>query len=189
MAQRLIALCGYPGAGKDEIAKYLVERHGWYRVSFADPMRRALLAIDPWVKVQEGVFHPLTEIIDEWGWDYAKRAIPEIRTLLQRMGTEAGRDIHGENCWVDLASKLIKNTVGSVVVTDLRFPNELAAVRKLGGTVVHVVRPGVGKVNEHASEQMDYYEASHLAVSNDGDLGDLHRSVELVLAMTGGHES
>lgn len=186
MATRVWALCGYPGTGKDEIARYLQEQYGWQRIAFADPMRRALYALNPLVVDSEsrsGVT-PLADLVDEYGWDMVKRAYPGVREYLQRMGTEAGREIHGTDCWTRLAVADIRGTVGSVVITDLRFENELDVVRSLGGVVIHVVRPGVGSVNSHASEQMDYTAAADLGICNEGDLSDLRRSVDLVLAMT-----
>ncbi len=152
------------------------------RVSFADPIREALLALDPWVNANG--WWRLSELVGTFGWDYTKREYTEVRTLLQRMGTEAGRNIHGFDCWVDIACDRICKANGSVIVTDLRFENELKMVRDLDGVVVHVTRPGVGKVNNHISEQMDYAKVSTLSISNDGDIHDLRRSVEVVLALT-----
>ncbi len=40
------------------------------------------------------------DLVDDIGWDKAKVQYPEIRELLQRMGTEVGRALYGESFWV-----------------------------------------------------------------------------------------
>ena len=147
----LIGLVGEPGVGKDEAALGLASL-GYVRVSLADPLREALLALNPTIRA--GFFTgyaPLADYVRIEGWGKAKK-LPEVRRLLQRMGTEAGRGIHGEDCWVEIARKRILSQTSSVVVTDVRFPNEAAMIRDLGGRLVRIRRPGVACVNNHASE-------------------------------------
>jgi hypothetical protein len=170
MARRIIALCGYPGVGKDSVAKALV---GFTRVAFADPMRDALMAIDPWVRDEIG-FEKLSVIVSRQGWDSAKRCYPEIRALLQHMGTEAGRMIHGQDCWVRIAMSRIHQVRGDAIVTDLRFENEYQALKKCCGlTVVHITRPGYGPVNSHVSELLDYAAIADTTLVNDGPIDRL----------------
>lgn len=107
-------------------------------------------------------------IIEEIGYEEAKKRYPEYRELLQRMGTEVGRELYGESFWVDrvLSQILVdghvaKNACGEVVftqvpgdfvITDVRFPNEADAVQSVGGKIYKVVRPGTGAVNSHISD-------------------------------------
>jgi len=44
MTQSLIALTGAKGAGKDTVADYLVDRHGYTRLAFADALRAEVAA-------------------------------------------------------------------------------------------------------------------------------------------------
>lgn len=75
----LIGLCGYPGVGKDEVAKYLVTRYEFCRVAFADAMRDDLYKLNPII----GSVWRLADLVDTVGWDVAKRMFPEVRRLLQ----------------------------------------------------------------------------------------------------------
>jgi hypothetical protein len=180
--QRLIGLCGYAGSGKDEAAKGLVA-DGWERVALADAVREALLALDPvtptlWTTDPPSdnwsYHHPISRDVKEYGWGDVKKS-PYARQLLQRMGTEAGRDIHGQDCWVNIARRKILATTSDVVVTDIRFANEAAMIRELGGALIRVERPGVGPVNEHVSEVMPF-EADHTLL-NDGSIEQLHDTI------------
>lgn len=143
---RLLAFCGYAQSGKDTAASFLVEQ-GFKRLAFADILRQSLYNLNPIVVQGRRV----QEIVDVVSWDVAKVDFPEIRELLQRMGTEVGRELYGENFWVDRVMAQVKST-GDYVITDVRFPNEEAAVHQAGGKVLRIVRDGVGAVNAHVSD-------------------------------------
>ena len=96
-------------------------------------------------------------VIEEMGYEEAKKRYPEYRELLQRMGTEVGRELYGENFWVDRVLSQIKtyehideavtNFGGEVVydgranyvITDVRFPNEANAVQSVGGKIYYAM--------------------------------------------------
>jgi hypothetical protein len=92
------------------------------------------------------------------------------------MGTEVGRMLFGENVWVDIADRKIQAIEGPVVITDVRFENEAEYVRSHGGEVWWVYRSGVGPVNSHASDNIDF--ATDLIVPNDGTLEDLYTQID-----------
>jgi hypothetical protein len=173
----LIGLSGYAGAGKDEVAKILAPR-GWRRASFADPLRAALYALNPRI---HGT--PLRFLVDVLGWDSVKRDHPEARELLQRMGTEVGRNLFGQDFWVEQALAAIEREDGTqYVFTDCRFPNEAEAVRARGGRVWRIERPGVVAVNAHPSEtSLDDYRFDAV-IANDGTLEALAGKVMAALS-------
>lgn len=77
--------------------------------------------------------------------------IASVRTILQRMGTEVGRDIYAEDFWLEMA---FKNTQpdGFYVVTDCRFDNEAEYIQSKGGVIWEILRPSVDEGDSHASE-------------------------------------
>lgn len=183
MAQ-IIALHGFAQSGKDTVAKFLEEEAGYKRLAFADALRDVLYALNP--IIGQGAVGPLRlrTIVDGWSWDEAKVDIPEIRELLQRMGTEAGRKILGENVWVNIVLKQIKDHPGQrFVITDLRFDNEMDALSDYGADVllVKIVRPGVGPVNSHTSDAGIEDRYFDVILHNNGSLDDLRdETVDLV---------
>lgn len=173
----VIGLMGYAQVGKDTLASQLVEKHGFTRIAFADVLRDCLYALNPivFLNIDASVVR-LQTIVDAIGWDEAKVRYPEIRALLQRLGTEVGREILGNDIWVNTALAQVKPG-GKYVITDMRFPNEYAAVHKLGGKMVRVVREGYGPVNDHWSETaLDGYEAD-VTLVNDRTPADLLMSL------------
>ncbi|APC43303.1 hypothetical protein Joe_63 [Streptomyces phage Joe] len=175
----LIGLSGYAGSGKDEAAAALVVG-GWRRDAFADRLRAFLYALDPWVDTwpDVGVVR-LSKLVDAYGWDRAKRQFPEVRRLLQRAGTEAGRKVLGAQVWVNALMNDFDAENEALVVTDVRFPNEADAIREAGGVVVRIERPGVGPHTDpggwvHESDvALDHYDFD-VTVKNDGTIEELH---------------
>lgn len=165
----IIGLSGHAGAGKDSVGRILVDQ-GYVRVSLADGVREAVYRLNP-----ECNSVPVRNIVDLFGWEKAKREAPAIRELLQVMGSEVGRAMFGNDCWIKRADRKIEalpNTA-KVVITDIRFPNEALWVRKMGGAVVNVVRPGIKAVNDHASEVALPDNLIDATLDNDGTLDDL----------------
>ncbi len=185
---KLIGLTGLAGAGKNEAANALVG-HGWSQDAFANRMRTAMLALDPIVWADD-YYEPLrlAELVRDYGWDTTKREYPEVRRLLQKFGTEAGREIHGENCWVDALMRDWHRLDGTpvytngLVVTDVRFQNEAEAIRSHGGWVIEVVRPGLQRLpGNHASEAGFDPDLIDYTIYNDGTIDSLHE--EMIFAI------
>lgn len=179
--KKIIGLVGYAGAGKDEAAKALIDSLGFVKVSFAEPLRTALSALDPIVGTRflaDGVHQYIryNEAISEYGYDEAKRKFPEVREQLQKFGTEVGRQQFGEEFWVDQAKRLIDAMPDDarIVITDVRFPNEAKLIRKLGGFVIRVDRPGVGPVNDHVSDSGIGKITPDALLLNNTTIDDLH---------------
>jgi deoxynucleotide monophosphate kinase-like protein len=176
----LIGLLGYAQSGKDSAAQTLVEE-GFTRFAFADVMRDMLYALNPIVIPVDPDWgsdssRRVRDLVEERGWDNAKTDVAEIRQLMQRLGTEAGRNILGENIWVDTTMAKARG-YENVVITDVRFPNEANAITTAGGELWRIVRPGIGPVNNHPSETaLDGY-ATRIDLENDGDLLQLHGRV------------
>lgn len=185
----IIGLSGYARSGKDEAAKVLVEEYGFTRIAFADKLRDFLYALNPVVRV-EPVIDPryldpvgyeisrVKNVIDQYGWDGYKETIyvDEIRPLLQRLGTEAGRGVLGPNIWIDSALNNL-DPEGKYVVTDCRFPNEAEAIRHRHGQIFRVNRAGVGPANDHPSEiSLDTW-SFDAVITNNGSLEEYREKV------------
>lgn len=182
----LIGLSGYARSGKDEIAKVLVEEFGYTRRAFADALREMLYALNPLVYVNETstdfeAFR-VAEIVDEIGWEAAKTQYDEIRSLLQRLGTEAGRNVLGQDIWVRTC---LDDHPEQMVIPDVRFPNEKTAIENAGGIVIRVTRPGIEAVNAHISERALDGEIFSYAIANKGTLDDLRETVRAIMWLLG----
>ncbi len=168
----LFAFSGLKGSGKDTAANVLVHEYGFTRIAFADAVRELALIIDPEVpSPNTGYYYRLSYMVEMYGWDQIKRLIPEVRRLLQVIGTEGGRMLVGENVWVDILAKRFPD-IGSedvrYVITDCRFDNEVEFVRNNGGKLVWINRPGLVS-DGHASESEHIRDLASVVVYNTQD--------------------
>lgn len=146
----LIGLTGRAGTGKDTAAAYMEDAYAFRAIGFADPIVDMLGA--------------LIEHVDVDGAWLVERALKEMpmrvigrsyRELAQTLGTEWGRALDPD-FWIRIAAyrvQQIHQQGDNVVITDVRFANEAAWVRAMGGHVVRLVRDSAAPVREHASEQ------------------------------------
>jgi hypothetical protein len=168
-----VGICGFAQSGKDTLATQLRTRLGFEVRAFGDALRGMLYDINP--VVDWGGFsrsRRIQEIVDLIGWEDAKKIYPEVRELLQRLGTEGGRRHIGEDVWV--RSLFEKPHSSMLVIPDVRFPNEALAIKERGGVVVRIVRAGNSPVNAHVSETA--YSDQDFVIENNGSPEDLFRS-------------
>jgi hypothetical protein len=127
-----------------------------------------------------GVFQTRVQrVINEHGWDGYKETIyaDEIRNLIQRLGTEGGRELLGENVWVDATIEKVWYHE-NVVISDVRFPNEHAAIKDFPESKTFWIhRPGITPANGHSSELTLTEDDFDETINNDGGLEELKTKV------------
>lgn len=173
----LIGLAGLKGSGKDTAGAYLVERYGFVRKSFAEPLKVSAAAalgipVEWWESDKND---PNALVIYDRGNETVRLT---AREFLQRYGTEAHRDVFGVDFWT---KQLIDSLDGSedVVITDMRFLNETQAVKDAGGTTFLIDRPAVAASGDlHASEELPPDDLIDFVIVNDGSITDLYAALD-----------
>lgn len=164
---KLIGLTGLPRTGKDTTATYLCERYGYVRRAFATPLKEAaaaLLGREVW-EMEGAQGFDREAMLPEWGFT--------TRWFLQVLGTECLRQQVREDFWVQRMRNSLK-CLTRVVITDVRFPNEVEMVHSFGGVVVEVTRPGT-VASGHVS---DRGVPADLILENAGTVLDLHSTID-----------
>src|SRR5690606_32695903 len=136
----------------------------------------------------------LAHLVGVIGWEAAKE-VREVRRTLQRFG-QGVREL-SPDFWLrqgmERAEELRTSTVhppvagvrprtvgAPVVVTDVRYTNEADEIRRAGGYLVRVLRPGQASTDTHSSEvELDAYPTNRVIV-NDGTLDDVQREARLL---------
>lgn len=207
-----IAFAGLMGSGKTEAARYISERYGVENVPFSRPVKEVGAIKDSALTESQLYFEccdKAQHILPPDALFYEIRALGALwardieeaegkRELWQRIGTDSGRHIR-KSLWVDYFERNMEHDK-EVVQEGLRFRNELAALDRLGFTVVRVtcdsgvlrerllardgsVKPGWSK---HASEH-GLADVPMREFDNSGDLEELHAFCdELVKERLGG---
>lgn len=170
----IIGLTGKARSGKDTVADYMVTNYGVSKVGFADELK---------VKVMED-FNLSWEQI--YGNDKEKIVMKYLKTpreILQHMGTEAYRAMY-DDFWVEkLYNKLVSGKVktsGGIVITDVRFPNEVKFIKDIGGVVIQIIRENKDEINgikNHSSESSLDNQMFDLVLENNGTIIELYDSI------------
>lgn len=140
----IIGLLGFAGSGKGTVGEILIEDYGYHQLAFADSLKDAVSVIFDWDrKLLEGdteVSRAFREKPDDfWSARFGREITPRI--ILQQVGTEAMRDVIDDGIWIhSLERKISQMKDANVVITDVRFPNEIDLIRKLGGKIIRVRR-------------------------------------------------
>jgi len=167
MQKQIIGIVGLIGSGKDTIADYLVNFHGYRRDSFAGTLKDAVSTIFGWdrdlVEGRAAYARQWREQVDEW---WSKRlGIPNLtpRYILQQWGTEVVRKSFHDDTWIASLENKLRNSEDDSVITDCRFPNEIKMIKDLGGKVLCVKR----------GEDPEWYEIAIEANKGDKEALDL----------------
>jgi hypothetical protein len=170
----IIGITGYARHGKNTIGDILVNNYGFKQSGFADKVKESALAINPYIDNNLR----LCDYVNKYGWDYAKTNNLEVRRLLQYIGTEMGRNLLGDNIWIDTLFNSI-NLDENNVITDVRFPDEANAIREHNGQVWKVFMPfcNSGISSSHSSENsVDKIEAD-IFILNSGTIKELEAKI------------
>lgn len=181
----IIGLSGVARSGKDTAAVYLEKEYGFQRVAFADKLKEIALVLNPYVPGVYAGYHTMQEMVEQYGWDELKDRSPDARRFLQVLGTEVGRNMFGEDCWVNLALYENGKPKDGIVVSDVRFPNEAEAIRDIGGVVARIERPGAGLAGGaelHPSETALDNFTFDVYLPNKGSIEDFYASIDAFMS-------
>lgn len=114
---------------------------------------------------------------------------PTPRHLMQTLGTEWGRACVADNLWVDVTIKKAMRYIGMghrVVIDDIRFPNELEAVRNVfDSRTIRIIRTNHFVDTSHPSEGLLDNEVFDFEIINDSDLWTLAQKAKQCLIHNG----
>jgi hypothetical protein len=176
ITNQLVVFTGIAQSGKTTCANRL-EAFGWKKFSFADPLKYMLSDFGVpagclWGDRKE-------EPLDILGGKSARYA-------MQTLGTEWGRELIWDDLWLSAWERKVRSTLsrgGRVVNDDIRFPNEYALVRKMGGIIVKVERPDVSTEHTHSSESHYDFVDADLTFVNKGTINELKTTVNRIFGL------
>lgn len=175
----IIGICGKNRSGKDTVANYLKDKYKFEHLYFAEPLKKAailLFKLSP-----EQITGDLKETIDA-------RYNKSPRQLLRWLGIHVFRNQFKDSFWLDYLKFSYeeirtKNPNVLVVVSDVRFQDEIDMIKKLGGKIVKINRENrILNSNDIESDNrfieltgFDFY------INNDSTLEDLYHNIETMV--------
>jgi hypothetical protein len=183
----LIGLTGKRLSGKDTCGDYICENFNYKRYAFADPLKKAVQNMFDFS--DEQLYSEKKEEKDIY-WDI------EPRRVLQIFGTDIVRNLFpkyllpklGNNFWIkrfEIWYEKNKNPTG-IIVTDLRFQNEIDIIKKLGGIVIKIKREGgrnKSEIDKHESENIEMLENIDYKINNDSTKEELYKKINYYIDM------
>lgn len=173
----LIGVVGFIGCGKGTVSDFLVNNYNFKQDSFAKSLKDATSQIFGWSRdLLEGdtkESRAWREMPDKWWGEKLGITNFTPRYALQIMGTDVIRNNLNQGIWfLTLENRLRQETGQNIVISDVRFPNELKFIKDNGGIIVRIKR---------GDDPAWYNEA---ALANNGDL-----NMEMQMATYGVHKS
>lgn len=137
----IVGLLGFIGSGKGTAGEILKEV-GFRPISFASGVKDVTSVMFGWDRqLLEGNTDESRHWREQpdkfWSKKFGRDFTP--REALQKMGTEAGRDIFHKNFWVDRLEKYLAPGE-HCVITDCRFYNEIQFIHDRGGVLIEIER-------------------------------------------------
>ena len=177
MDRIIIGVMGFARSGKGTVADALVERHGFVRMKFADGLKNMMRGLGLSEREIEGDLKELP---------CALLGGQTPRHAMITLGTEWGRDMICQDLWPLIAEKKMAElsdwSVSRLVFDDCRYLNEVAMLRRHGGLIWRVHRPGTGPIRNHPSELEQLEVVPDLNLVNNGTIEDLKESVSTVFS-------
>lgn len=180
----------FQGQGKSTVADRLVKKHEFRRLPFARLLKRMTetFLVEHGYRNEEAV-HYIE--VDKEAHLTRVHGAPTARYLMQTIGTDWGRHCIHPEVWVadwELKAGAWSRSGISVVADDLRFPNEVEAIRRLGGKIWRIEKPDAetptSLSHEHESEGRLNMLDFDRVICNDGTIGHLNKKVDHALNYT-----
>jgi hypothetical protein len=174
----IIGISGKKGSGKNDVGAFLKDYVSGgdscgtsvCLLAFADPIKEIVcdyFGVSP--EIVWGTQKLKEETLTDWYWDEipclwgsqcyygpkeARKKVT-VRELLQWVGTEVFRNNVHWDFWVKVAFNRIKKKFSAFqhhIITDVRFPNEVMAIKDAGGKVIRLWRTVNEAEDSHTSE-------------------------------------
>lgn len=203
MQRQIIGIVGFIGSGKGTAGDHLVRQHNFHKVSFAASLKDAVAVIFHWPRdLLEGdtvESRNWREQPDKF-WSSKFGFVITPRWVLQKIGTDVMRDHLHQNIWIWSLEKQLLEMSGSIVITDVRFVNEIQVIHNLGGQTLWIKRdpdpPWLQIAIENKlrmpsewpqihSSEWDWLDKvnNHTVLTNNGSLVELYKQIDNFLLM------
>lgn len=166
-----------PRSGKSAIARIITEEFPQFEIrSFADPVKAMARTLLDFAGIDE---REISEALygDKVAPLHELPGRPTGRQLLVGIGNGFGRQLNPE-FWSSLLERRLWKDLRPTVIDDLRFAEELNMVRRCGGQVWQVTRPGTAAINVPLCR-------ADVEVINGGTLEQLRQQVLAVMSPVG----
>jgi hypothetical protein len=173
---KIIGLGHYSRTGKDSLANYLIQDlrcSGLVakKIPFAWKLKQICHDLYAWDGLREPEFYDTPD-----GEKFRDIKLPTIgKTPVEiwvAMGTPAVRNNVYMDTWINFVLKS-DHQADVIVIPDVRFPNEVQAIRDAGGWLAKIVRPGYGPRDTVADKALVGWDGWDAVIGRSGEMREL----------------
>lgn len=175
---RLIAFGHQKLVGKDQFITFLVDilrpemaRARIVRRGFADKLYDICHSLYAWAGFRDRQYYIKNAVEKDKVLTILGKTPRDILIGLSNKMREYDPDI-----WLNAATRTQDADV--LFLSDLRYPNEFAAVKAAGGLCVKIARPGLPEPTDEADTALNGHGGWDLTINNTGDLGDFWKMAD-----------
>jgi len=188
----IIGLCGKKRVGKDTVADYLVEKYGFVKYSFGQPIKDVAKILFDFTDDQ--LYGDKKEIVDSrwgitprqffqgFGTDYIQYQLtnqfPTIKNCVPN------RCFWVKRFWIWYNAELTKNPELKVVIADVRFKHEYTLLKSYKAYLIKIENPRIINLDTHISENgLNYLNDTdyNYVICNDDTLESLYSTVSNII--------
>lgn len=202
----IIGLSGFISSGKDTVADIIEKKYNFSRESFADSVKDCLSSIFNWDRnLLEGKTtesRVWRDTVDEW---WSKRLNIQgftPRYAMQHFATNICRNYFHDELWIASLENKIASSNKNIIISDVRFINELQSIKRAGGYVIRIKKGNdpswfdtavmanygdqksknlLEKLNVHVSETEWIGYTFDYIIENNGSLTDLETNISILM--------
>lgn len=189
---RIIAFSGPKGCGKDTAAEYLIHRNDhdqkfhFEKNAFASTVKQICHTVFGFSFADMERLETKEAPLDQWPYDTIRIHLQDVANWF--------RSRYGGDVWVKAwEARAYRSRASCQVITDLRFPEEVAMIKALGGKIVYVVRDSaeeqLASLQAEGDKMASNISESHypmirsqadFILYNNGSLPDLFSELDII---------
>ncbi len=146
----IVGFSGKAGSGKTTLANFLQDEFGFVRMSFASPLKETVMK-----------YFGLTE-------EDIKTKNPTARKILQGVGIMMREEVD-KRYWIKQLEEKMIYLDKNIVIDDVRFENEADFIKRSGGILIRIERPGIVTMNHPSENELDDYDGWNYIINNNHD--------------------
>ena len=179
---KVIGFAGKAGSGKTTAAQFLVDHYGYTSFAFADCLKRACAELFLLDHLQlHGSLQQKMQPDHRWFGCSARQIMQYVGTDLLRNQLDVIMPGIAENLFTHhfeiwLSEYKDNGESADIVVSDVRFKNEIESIRKNGGIVIYLARHSAA-TSTHISENDIDKSDCDICIENNGDLQDFYNVI------------
>lgn len=180
-----LAFTGKRHSGKTTAADYITSKYGYTEIIFAEPLKK-VCRIMFGLTYAEVYDQKLKEaVLPRFGITPRDIILSVGYTIRETLPIYFDLDLNHASIFTEIAwNKILKvNTDTGIIISDLRYPDELNMCKQEDFLIVKIERAGLSE-DAWSSDPSEAGVCSHMTIKNNGTIGDLYIQLDKLMQLS-----